>query len=52
MNLIGAAYVEFNENSLIIKKINGKNKEDIEFLKNRIREWADFHDWVLKYELI
>ena len=29
MNINGAAYVEFDENSLSIKKINGKNKEDI-----------------------
>ena len=50
MDINGAAYAELNENKLIIKKINGKNKEDIQFLKDRINEWADFHDWVLNYE--
>lgn len=50
MDINGAAYVEVNDNNLVIIKINGKNKDDIKFLQERIKEWADYHDWNLKIE--
>ena len=50
MDINGAAYAELDDNKLIVKKINGKNKEDIDFLEERINDWSNFHDWVLKYE--
>ncbi len=50
MDINGAAYVEVNDNNLVIIKINGKNKDDTKFLQERIKEWADYHDWNLKSE--